>query len=312
MGNMPGKLISMRGTIDLHSHPAPCLFPRRSTDYQIAEAASEAGMGGLMLKCHHESTVSRAFGLRRDFPHLYIFGGIVLNRYVGGYNPKAVEAALELGGKQVWLPTVDAAYHAEVHGSTGRYDVQDSGGAEVGGQGISALQDGQLTPEAKAIFELIAEHNAILGTCHQSYDELKIIIPAARAIGVQKILLTHPFFKVPGLSLEQTKELVKLGAIAEFGYCTVSPMWAYADCGKVAQAVQSIGAENCVLISDAGQRHNPLPSEALFLFAQSLFEKGVSKQDINTMIKINPARLLDIDLDSLEIQAASHDLQESE
>lgn len=299
MGNEAGYLIDMRGAIDLHFHPAPCLFPRIATDYQIAEAASEIGLGGLMLKCHHESTVSRAFTLRKEFPKMYIFGGIVLNTYVGGYNPKAVEAALQLGGKEVWLPTIDAAYHAQVHGSTGRYDVQVSEGTEKETSGISAVRDGELTPEARAVFELIAEHNVILGTCHQSYEELKIIISSARHIGVQKILITHPFFKVPGLSLEQTKELVGLGAIAEFGYCTVSPMWGYADITKIADAIHTLAAENCVLVSDAGQRHNPLPPEALRVFAQSLFEKGINEDEIDILIRRNPARLLDLDVDEV-------------
>lgn len=37
-----------------------------------------------------------------------MFGGITLNRQVGGINPYAVESALKLGGKVVWLPTQSA------------------------------------------------------------------------------------------------------------------------------------------------------------------------------------------------------------
>jgi hypothetical protein len=308
MPNIPGEMIDIRGCIDMHFHPAPCLFPRRATDYQIAVAASQAGMAGLLLKCHHESTVSRAFVLQQQFPHMHIFGGIVLNRYVGGYNPKAVEAALELGGKQVWLPTIDASYHARVHGSTGKYDVQDSGAAEAGSAGISALHDGELTPEARTIFELVAHHNVILGTCHQSYEELKVIIPAARQLGVKKILITHPFFKVPGLTLEQTSELVALGGIAEFGYCTVSPMWAYATIASVAEAVRQLGAQNCIIMSDAGQRHNPMPHEALFVFAQGLFEKGISRDALDGMMRVKPAELLGLDAETLKpVQEVTHD-----
>jgi hypothetical protein len=228
MENEAGYLVDISGAIDMHSHPAPCLFPRLATDWQIAKAASKAKLGGMLIKCHHESTVSRARALRRDFPELQVFGGIVLNSYVGGINPKAAEAALKMGAKEIWLPTIDAAYHAKVHGSTGKYDVQVAADEKKADLGISAVCEGEITPEAAEVFGLVAQYDAILGTCHQSYDELKIIIPAARKLGVKKILLTHPFFKVPGLNLEQVKDLVSLGAIAEFGYCTVSPMWAYA------------------------------------------------------------------------------------
>lgn len=296
--NEAGYLVDMRGAIDMHFHPYPCIFPRLATDREIADAAYQAGMGGLLLKCHHESTVSRAMALRKDFPGMGIFGGIVLNSYVGGVNPKAVEAALQLGGKEVWLPTIDAAFHAKMHGTTGKYDVQVSSDARKTDSGISVVKDGELTQDARDVFSLIAQYNTILGTCHQSYEELKIIIPAARKLGVQKILLTHPFFKVPGLTLEQVQELVSLGAIAEFGYCTVSPMWAYASIPTVAKAILALGAENCIIISDAGQRHNPMPHEALRIFAQGLFESGVPEEDVDILIQRNPAKLLGIPLHS--------------
>ena len=52
-----GPLIDMEGTIDLHCHPFPDLFPRLADDIDIAIAARDAGMKALMLKCHHENTV---------------------------------------------------------------------------------------------------------------------------------------------------------------------------------------------------------------------------------------------------------------
>ena len=68
MQNEAGYLVDMHGAIDMHFHPAPCLFPRLATDREIAVAADAVGMGGLLLKCHHESTVSRARALRKDLP----------------------------------------------------------------------------------------------------------------------------------------------------------------------------------------------------------------------------------------------------
>jgi dihydroorotase-like cyclic amidohydrolase len=38
-----------------------------------------------------------------------------------------------------------------------------------------------------------------------------------------------------------------------------------------------------------------MPSEALRVFAQTVFEKGVSEQDVVTMISRNPHDLLDLD-----------------
>lgn len=286
-------LVSVSGAVDLHVHSSPCLFPRLADDRQMVEWAQAAGMRAIVLKCHHESTASRAYLLDSEYPDIRVFGGLVLNTYVGGLNPRAVEAALRGGAKEIWMPTVDAAYHADMHGGrTGAYDVQSSGGQGHSAPGISVLRDGTLKGEVEEILDLIAEYGAILGTAHLSKPEIHILIANARERGVSRILITHPFFKVPGLDLPFIKELVEMGAIAEFGYCTVSPMWAYASIGDVKKAIQELGAEHCVIMSDSGQRHNPTPPESLRVFAQCLFEQGLTMAEIRTLIEVNPVQLL--------------------
>ncbi|HEX9342105.1 MAG TPA: DUF6282 family protein [Actinomycetota bacterium] len=289
-----GPLISLDGAVDLHCHPYPDLFPRLADDLDIALAARDAGMKALVLKCHHESTVSRAYLVQRMVPGIRVFGGVVLNSYVGGVNPAAVEAALRLGGKEVWMPTVDAGYHAQVHGGTGGYDNQQGG--RQAGEGIWVTdREGRLRPEVADVLALVAEHRAILGTCHLSPAEIVALVREARDVGVEKIVVTHPFFKVPNLDLDTLEELARLGAMPEFGYCTISPAWQYAAPAKIVAAVQRVGAERCLLVSDTGQRHNPLPSEALRVFAQTVFEKGLSEAEVTTMTARNPSDLLDLD-----------------
>jgi hypothetical protein len=288
-----GRLIRMEGAIDLHCHPYPDLFPRFADDIEIAIAARDAGMKAIVFKCHHESTVSRAYLVQRMVPGIRVFGGIVLNSYVGYINPAAVEAALRMGGKEVWMPTVDAGYHAQMHGGTGGYDAQKGG---RGGEGVWVTDaEGKLKPEVYEVLELVAQHNAILGTCHLSPREIVALVGEARKMGVQKVVVTHPFFKVPNLDLPTLEEVVRLGGMPEFGYCTVSPAWQYASPNKVAEAINRVGASRCLLVSDTGQRHNPMPSEALRIFSQTLFEKGVDEDDIQTMIGRNPQDLLELD-----------------
>jgi hypothetical protein len=289
-----GPLLSLDGAIDLHCHPYPDLFPRLADDIDIALAARDAGMRALVLKCHHESTVSRAYLVQRMVPGIRVFGGVVLNSYVGGINPAAVEAALRLGGKEVWMPTVDAGYHAQVHGGTGGYDSQRGGRTQAEGIWVTDA-DGSLKPAVKDVLALVAEHQAILGTCHLSPAEIVTVVKEARDVGVEKIVVTHPFFKVPNLDLDTVEEVARLGAMPEFGYCTISPAWQYAAPEKIVAAVRRVGASRCLLVSDTGQRHNPMPSEALRVFAQTVFEKGVSEPDVVTMTTRNPRDLLDLD-----------------
>src|SRR5260370_13209481 len=96
-----------------------------------------------------------------------------------------------------------------------------------------------------------------------------------------------------------------MGAMPEFCYFTVSPAWQYAAPEKIAASVARIGASRCLLVSDTGQRHNPLPSEALRVFAQTVFEKGIPQEAVQRMISANQLDLLDAEA---EILPSPHDL----
>lgn len=289
-----GPRIDMTGAIDVHIHTFPDVFPRLADDLEVARAARDAGMAAVVLKSPHEPTVSRAYLVNRVVPGIRAFGGIVLNNAVGGINPTAVETWLRLGAKQVWMPTIDADFHARVYGGTGRYDMQASGSSSA--SGISVLdEEGRLTEAVEDVLALVAEHDVILGTCHLSPEEIYPLVRRAREVGVEKILLTHPYFKTPGLELEQIVELADMGATPEFGYCTASPAWHYVTPEQVAETIRRVGASRCVLMSDVGQRHNPLPHEALRVFAQTVHEKGVPVEDVRRMIVDNPRALLGID-----------------
>ncbi|WP_051792234.1 DUF6282 family protein [Amycolatopsis jejuensis] len=286
-------LVDLRGAVDMHIHSHPCMFPRLTDDFEVAVAARDAGLRAIVLKCHHESTVSRAYYTRTIVPDIEVYGGIVLNSYVGYVNPAAVDAALRFGGKVVWMPTSDAGYHAQIHGSTGNYGTQ-AGGIE-NADGYWVLEDGKLKDEVVEVLKLIAEHNAVLATCHLSPAEIVALVERARKEGVEKILITHPFYKVPNLDMATLEHLCKLGAIAEFIYTGVSPFWAAETVDNVANAIRHLGADRCILVSDSGQRHNPVAPEALRLFAQMMLEKGISQDDISLMIRETPAALLDLD-----------------
>jgi Family of unknown function (DUF6282) len=292
---MIGPFIDMRGAVDVHVHSEPDLFPRIADDVGVARHAASLGLRAVSLKCHSERTTSRAYLAMQLVPGIQLVGGIVLNRAVGGINPAAVESALQLGAKHVWMPTVDAANHARTFGSTGAYDKQSSTVAKAGDTGIEVFDgDGKPIDGLIDVLDLTAQHRAILSTCHLSVREIELLVRTARARGVEKIMITHPYFKVPALNVEQLKGLVAQGAYAEFGYCTVSPMWNHAPLTRVVEAIKELGPERCILMSDAGQRHNPMPAECLRVFAQSVYESGVSEEGIERMIKQNPLDLLEL------------------
>ena len=292
---MIGPFIDIHGAVDVHVHSEPDLFPRIADDAGVARHAASLGLRAISLKCHSERTTSRAYLTEQLVDGIQVVGGIVLNRAVGGINPAAAEAALQLGARHVWMPTVDAANHARTFGSTGAYDKQASTVAKSADTGIEVFDaDGTPIDGLVDVLDLVAAHRAILSTCHLSVPEIERLVTLARERGVEKIMITHPFFKVPNLDLDTLTRLVAQGAYAEFGYCTVSPMWNHAPLTRVVEAITALGPERCILMSDAGQRHNPMPAECLRVFAQSVHESGVSEAGIEQMIKTNPLDLLEL------------------
>jgi hypothetical protein len=292
---MIGPFIDISGAVDVHVHSEPDLFPRIADDAGVARHARSLGLRAVSLKCHSERTTSRAYATMQQVPGIQMVGGIVLNRAVGGINPAAVDSALQLGARHVWMPTVDAAFHAKTFGSTGVYDKQASTAADATDAGIEVFDAGGNAIDGLIdVLDLVANHRAILSTCHLSVPEIIRLVGLAKQRGVEKIMITHPFFKVPSLDLEALRDLVAQGAYAEFGYCTVSPMWNHAALAQQVEAIKSLGPERCILMSDAGQRHNPMPAECLRVFAQCVYESGISEDGVLRMIKANPLDLLEL------------------
>ena len=108
------QAISLNGVIDMHVHTAPDICQRTYNDLELTAAAVHAGARAIVIKGHHCSTVARAALCNAynrtafDSNSFVMYGGLVLNYETGGLNPKAVQTALEMGAKIIWLPTVDA------------------------------------------------------------------------------------------------------------------------------------------------------------------------------------------------------------
>ena len=82
--------VSLAGVIDFHAHAGPDSRPRSLNDLEVARLAREAGFRGIVLKNHFTMTADRAALAMAQVDGLEIFGGVALNRSVGGINPEAV------------------------------------------------------------------------------------------------------------------------------------------------------------------------------------------------------------------------------
>jgi len=171
------------GMTDLHVHAAPSLLPRHGDDRATVVAEREQGFATVVLKAHEGSTVERAAAAGPG-----VVGGIVLNSPVGGANPDAVEVAARLGGRVVWMPTVSARTHKAGAASP---ELSVHRGFELRAVDVVG-DDGTLRPAWHDVLDVIAAHDLLLASGHLSADETVVLFRAARAHGVQRLLVNHP------------------------------------------------------------------------------------------------------------------------
>ena len=296
---MFNQRIMLENAFDLHIHTAPDVFPRYLTDVEAASLARSHGMEAIMLKCHHESTVSRATHTEVQVPGIKVFGGIVLNRYVGGLNVQAVETALKAGAKEVWMPTTDSEFHRKTFGSVGSYGLRSMDASETQQTvkfGITILNEkGELIPEIISIIDLIIEFNVIFGTSHLSPEEDFEVLRYAQGKNA-KILVTHPFFRLPNLDLGSMQKMADMGAIFELVAVDHFnlPTEHHPTVHRAKEAIDAIGPNKFILSSDAGQPFNPNPAEAIRVVAESLFELGTPKEDLRLIMVDVPKWLVGI------------------
>jgi hypothetical protein len=284
-------VIEIDGAYDLHVHSSPDLFPRIADDGPMVADAAAKGFAGVVMKNHFESTASRAQLAARTVTGMKVYGGLVLNRYVGGVNPRAVEAALRMGARVVWMPTLDSACHRAAFGFGGGFLAQSSG-LETRGAGIEILQDGRLMPEVREVMALVKQHGAALATGHVSFEEIRALVVEAAAQDFRKLILTHPYDKAPGLSLEQVVALARPHVFIEFVFCSITPHWRFTDAATIAHCITTLGPARFVISSDGGQAHNPMPADGYRQFVGALHAEGIAAGDFRVMCRDNGDFLL--------------------
>jgi len=283
-------VIDIDGAYDLHVHSSPDLFPRIADDDLVVADAAAKGFAGIVLKNHFEGTASRAM-LAGGRSRLRVYGGLVLNRAVGGVNPRAVDAALRMGARIVWMPTLDSACHRIAFGFGGGFLAQSSG-LETEAAGLSILRDGRLIEDAREVMALVKERGAALATGHVSFEEIRALVREAAAQGFGKLILTHPYDKAPGLSLAQVQALVQPQVRIEFVFCSITPNWRFTDAAAIARCITTLGPARFLISSDGGQAHNPMPADGYQRFVHLLHAEGVAAEDFRVMCRDNGDFLL--------------------
>lgn len=284
-------MIELPGIIDMHVHYGPAPVPpgvgvtHSVTAIEATREAAAAGFAAIVLKASDRSTAGLGDILEEVVEGIRVFGGVVLDRAVGGLNPYLVEQTMLLGGKIVWLPT-----------SGSRNDAVLYGGKAADGIAVTD-DDGKPVAAVKEIFELILANDAILATGHITAEEHFGI---ARAFGnTGRVLVTHAGESLagPALNAAQCAELAELGAIIEFSAQTCVDAW-----GREAMSIEdhvamirAAGVGQSILSTDYGWNNDlPHPAQGMLDYCERLWAAGFSMDELRQMACDTPARLLGI------------------
>ena len=268
----------LKGMIDLHFHAGPDVRERKLNYLEAAIQARDAGMKAILIKSHSTITADIASLIQPLVKDILVFGGIALNYPLGGLNLAAVETALKLGAKQIWMPTLDAANQY-------RYEKKRGG--------ITILsREGTLKKEVIEILEILSSHDVMLSTGHLSKDEIMVLLTEARKRKIKKILVTHPDHFFIQMPVKMQKDLAAKRVL--FDRCFPTPRTSPLTMEEMAKRIREVGVSSSVLTSDFGQPENPFPVEGLKIYIQKLIQQGFSNQEIDQMARINPGRLLSL------------------
>jgi len=297
------------GAMDVHSHVDPSTpwnnGITRAIDFiEYAHLGKLRGVRGFVIKEHHSAAAAGyAYMIRKHIePTLEVFGRMPLNFQVGGINVAAVDHFTHVRGgwgRIVEMPTIDAEWRyaggprpgreprapetAERRAVSRPWMALMPPGSPMA---VSISQNGELRPEVKFLLEYVSRTRTAdsggrisISTGHSSGDEDVLLAREANRLG---LLIVSPH-GTQDMSPEQLQEYVRLGGFLELRQG-----------GATAEWVRMVGAENAVVSSDCGFRHELLPTDCMAIAARTLREGGVSERELDLMFKQNPAKLVDI------------------
>jgi len=280
------------GAIDMHIHIGPeSRLIRKQDALQLAQTARDYGMKAIVLKNREYGTAALARLVQELVPEVKVCGSFTMDNEAGGLNAGAVLAWVKMGAKVIWMPTATAA------NSKGK--VKRSRGLDLPGKAQTILDaKGGLLPVVKEILQIVKENDVVLGTGHLSPQEHFVLVEEAIKTGVKKVVLTHvqqeQLMDVI-LTNDEIVKLVKMGAYAEYSFWTCRNNINSTDPKILADSIKLVGAAHCIMSTDFGQNDNPPAPEGLKLFIRAMLQNGIKEQDIETMVKRNPAKLLTIE-----------------
>ena len=200
---------------------------------------------------------------------------------MGGLNPDAVRTSGRLGARVVWLPTFLSARDMERFGQPEK--------------GISVFEEErELKKETIEVLEQIKRYDLVLATGHIDVDETNAVVDKARELGIERIVITHAITAHAGgqPTMEEMKRWIGQGCTIEHVLYGLLPRARVISETDLADAIRELGPEHCIMSTDMGQIFNPPPAWGMRMFIASMLGNGITDDEVETMVKMNPAKVL--------------------
>jgi hypothetical protein len=297
MITQPDQLLE--GAIDLHCHGYPEIaldVKMRVEDLEAAQLSARARMKGFVLKSHMWPTVGRVYQLKNQIQGIEIWPSITLNDSVGGFSPWATESALKQGAKVIWMPTWSA-----------KNDLQRGGFSHFMKRHLSTLNkfgdenglvvfnnSGEIDWKVKEILALAKDYDVAVSTGHLSPEEGIALAREAKEIGLKKLIFGHPDSKSVGGQMEHIKEMARMNFFIEFTFLGTLPTFQRISPKEICRRIKEIGVKRSILTTDTFYEWTPPPSEMMRMFIATILEEGITRDEVETMVRRNPEELLNI------------------
>lgn len=287
----------LEGSVDFHIHS------HMSPDYhwnlvEISKQAMSIGVQALVIKNLYGSSHEQCNMANKMLGKDILYASLVLGKSTGGLNVTAVDQFARFGkmNRIVEMPVFDSSQHVFLLGKP----------AELG---ISVIKNGKPTPGLLEVLDVVAQYELVLKTGHISPQESLALIKIAKERGVNHVVVTHATGGPVMASVEEQVEMAGMGAVIEHCLAKFLPISVWrntkrlikydsgpklGDLEYLRESILKVGPERCLLGTDSGQTFNPYPHELFEYFIYLLLEMGFSFEEVRTMAKDNPCRILGI------------------
>jgi hypothetical protein len=287
----------LQGSVDFHVHA------HMSQDFEwnlveIGTQATSIGMRAIVIKNLYGSSHEQCNMANKILGKDIFYATLVLGRVTGGINATAVKQFALSGATNliVEMPVFDAAHHL-------------LSSNEHADPGINVIKNGEPSPGVIDVLDVVYQNNLVLKTGHISPQESIALIKIAKDIGVKQVVVTHATGAPVIASVEQQMEMVTMGAVIEHCLVKFLPdnVWKHSkrlvrcssepklgDLEYLKESIRNIGADHCLISTDSGLLCGLSPHEQFKYFIYLLLTMGFSVEDVRTMAKDNPRKILGI------------------